>query len=405
MKKGNDNKPFIGIFGRRNTGKSTFINRLTGQDIAIVSDIAGTTTDPVKKSMEIFGIGPAVLIDTAGIDDVGEIGKKRVRKTKEVLKIIDLAVLIISDNTFNIFEQNLIKAFKRWDVAYVIIHNKSDKQQITEETLETVKKLTGKEVLSFSAIKTDKLDKLIELLKKTIPKTIYQKKSLLSHIIKENDHVLLVTPIDKEAPEGRMILPQVMAIRDVLDNNCINIVLKETQLEHYLKTCAVQPKIVITDSQAFNFVKSIVPEDIMLTGFSVLLAYFKGNFKEYLKGTSKIDQLQDNDRVLMLESCTHQVNCDDIGRFKIPNWIKKHTGKNIEFDVVSGLNKVKRDIDEYALIIQCGGCMVTKKQLVNRLKPAIDKDIPVTNYGMTIAWLNGIFERTLAPFKQIYEQE
>lgn len=405
MKRGNNNKPFIGIFGRRNTGKSTFINRLTGQDIAIVSDIAGTTTDPVKKSMEIFGIGPTVLIDTAGIDDVGEIGKKRVEKTKEVLKIIDLAILIISNNTFGSFEKDLIKSFKRWGVAYVIIHNKSDKLEIAEETQSQIKMLSGKKALSFSALKTAKLDKLIALLRLNIPKTIYQKKSLLSHIINENDHVLLVTPIDKEAPEGRMILPQVMAIRDVLDNNCINIVLKETQLEHYLKTCTIQPKIVITDSQAFNFVKSIVPEDIMLTGFSVLLAYFKGNFKEYLKGTQKLDQLQDQDRVLLLESCTHQVNCDDIGRFKIPNWIKKHTGKDLKFEFVTGLNKLEREIDAYALIIQCGGCMVTKKQLVNRLKPAIDKGIPVTNYGMTIAWLNGIFERTLAPFMHIYEEE
>ncbi len=405
MKKGKDTKPHIGIFGRRNTGKSSFINLLTGQDIAIVSDIAGTTTDPVKKSMEIFGIGPAVLIDTAGIDDVGEIGVKRVEKTRGVLKIIDLAVLMISENIFGDFEQELLSEFKKWDVAYIIIHNKSDLIQLTEESIEKIKGLTGKTVLSFSSIGEPELEFIIGSMKKTIPETVFRKKSLLSHVINKNDHVLLVTPIDNEAPEGRMILPQVMAIRDVLDNECINIVLRETQLEHYLKTCTIKPKIVITDSQAFNYVKSVVPEDIMLTGFSVLFAYFKGNFKEYLKGTSKIDQLKDNDRVLMLESCTHHVNCDDIGRFKIPDWITNYTGKKLKFDVVSGLNKIERDIKDYALIIQCGGCMVTKKQLVNRLKPAIDLEIPVTNYGMSIAWLNGIFERTTAPFKNIYDNE
>ncbi len=405
MKKGNDSKPYIGIFGRRNTGKSTFINTLTGQDIAIVSEIPGTTTDPVKKSMEIFGIGPAVIIDTAGIDDVGEIGEKRVSKTREVLKIIDLAVLMISENTFHDFELDLIAEFKHWNVPYLIIHNKSDIEKLSDESQQYIKEITEKDILSFSSISDNKLDGVIEKMKVTIPETVFRKKSLLGQVIEKNDHVLLVTPIDNEAPEGRMILPQVMAIRDVLDNECINIVLRETQLEHYLNTCTIKPKIVITDSQAFNYVNSVVPEDIMLTGFSVLFAWFKGNFAEYLKGTSTIDKLKDKDRVLMLESCTHQVNCDDIGRFKIPEWIKKHTGKDIQFDVVSGLNKLERNIEDYALIIQCGGCMVTKKQLINRLKPGIDKTIPVSNYGMAIAWLNGIFERTIEPFKDIYEQD
>ncbi|MCF6366623.1 MAG: [FeFe] hydrogenase H-cluster maturation GTPase HydF [Bacteroidales bacterium] len=402
MKKGNDSKPHIGIFGRRNTGKSTLINLLTGQNVAIVSEIPGTTTDPVKKSIEIFGIGPAVVIDTAGIDDIGEIGEKRVKKTKEVLKIIDLAVLMISNNNFDKFEENLILELENWNVPYFIIYNKSDIEAISDNCSQKIKKYAKKDVLSFSSKGSANTQMIIERMKETIPRTIFRKKSLLGHVIKKNEHVLLVTPIDNEAPEGRMILPQVMAIRDVLDNDCVNIVLKETQLEHYLNTCSIKPKIVITDSQAFSYVKSVVPENIMLTGFSVLFAYFKGNFEAYLKGTQKLDTLKDNDRVLMLESCTHQVNCDDIGRYKIPNWIKKHTNKNINFDVVSGLNKVERDIEDYSLIIQCGGCMVTKKQLTNRLKPAVDKQIPVTNYGMTIAWLNGIFERTTAPFKEIF---
>jgi [FeFe] hydrogenase H-cluster maturation GTPase HydF len=404
MKKGRDSKPHIGIFGRRNTGKSTFINKLVGQDIAIVSDVPGTTTDPVKKSIEIFGIGPAIVIDTAGIDDVGEIGLKRVEKTREVLKIIDLAVLMTAHNQFSEFENDLIHEFIKWHVPYIIIHNKSDVEGITNATLNSIKNKTNKNVLSYSSVSENGLEVLIETMKQTIPETVFKKKSLLGNIVEKNDQVLLVTPIDNEAPEGRMILPQVMAIRDVLDNDCINIVLKETQLEAYLKTCAVKPKIVITDSQAFGYVKSVVPEDIMLTGFSVLFAHYKGNFEEYTKGTPMIDDLQDNDRVLLLESCTHQVNCDDIGRYKIPQWMMKHTGKKLDFDVVAGLNKVERDIEDYSLIIQCGGCMVTKKQILNRLKPATDKDIPVTNYGMTIAWLNGMFERAVKPFTSSNEQ-
>jgi [FeFe] hydrogenase H-cluster maturation GTPase HydF len=404
MKKGRDSKPHIGIFGRRNTGKSTFINKLVGQDIAIVSDVPGTTTDPVKKSIEIFGIGPAIVIDTAGIDDVGEIGLKRVEKTREVLKIIDLAVLMTAHNQFSEFENDLIHEFIKWHVPYIIIHNKSDVEGITNATLNSIKNKTNKNVLSYSSVSENGLEVLIETMKQTIPETVFKKKSLLGNIVEKNDQVLLVTPIDNEAPEGRMILPQVMAIRDVLDNDCINIVLKETQLEAYLKTCAVKPKIVITDSQAFGYVKSVVPDEIMLTGFSVLFAHYKGNFDEYIKGTPKIDGLQDNDRVLLLESCTHQVNCDDIGRYKIPEWMRKHTGKKLEFDVVAGLNKVDRDIEDYSLIIQCGGCMVTKKQILNRLKPATDKDIPVTNYGMTIAWLNGMFDRAVKPFTSSNEQ-
>jgi len=397
-KLGKDSKPHIAVFGRRNTGKSTFINTLVGQEIAIVSGIPGTTTDPVKKSIEIFGIGPAIVIDTAGIDDVGELGKKRIEKTREVLKIIDLGILMIADNVFDEFEKNLIDEFKTWEVPFMIVHNKSDISKLSPSLFDDIKKKTSKEILSFTSLSNTHLEPIIDQMKKTIPETIFRKKSLLGSVVEKNDHVLLVTPIDKEAPEGRMILPQVMAIRDVLDNDCINIVLKETQLEHYLKNCPIKPKIVITDSQAFSYVKSVVPEDIMLTGFSVLFAHYKGNFKAFLEGTPKIDQLKDNDRILLLESCTHQVNCDDIGRFKIPKWLQKHTGKKLEFDVVSGLNKMVRDIEDYALIIQCGGCMVTKKQILNRIKLGVEKNIPVTNYGMTIAYLNGIFKRTTAPF-------
>lgn len=402
MAKGRDNKPHIGIFGRRNTGKSSFINTLTGQDIAIVSDQAGTTTDPVKKSIEIFGIGPAIIIDTAGIDDIGELGQKRIAKSLDILKIVDCAVLMISNNDFDDYEINLINEFKKWNVPFIIIHNKADEQPLKTGTIEKIHQYSKVPIFPFSTLDPISLEHVAEELKKAIPETIFQKSSLIGDLVQQGDYVLLITPIDNEAPDGRMILPQVMAIRDVLDNDCINIVLKEDQVEYFLQTSGIKPKIAITDSQVFGKMKEIVPEDIPLTSFSIVFARLKGDFNSYMEGTPKIDELKDGNRVLILESCTHQVNCDDIGRYKIPGWLKKHTNKKLEFDVVPGLNKVERELDDYALIIQCGGCMVTRKQLRNRLKPAIDRGVPVTNYGMAIAWMNGIYYRAIEPFTKVY---
>lgn len=401
--KGKDFKPHIGIFGRRNTGKSSFINVLTGQNIAIVSDVAGTTTDPVRKSIEIFGIGPAVVIDTAGIDDMGELGQKRVEKTMAVLSTVDCAILLISGNRFGEPEEALIRDCRNWDVPYLIIHGKSDLEPVSKETRKRIAKLSGKEFLEFSNLQPERLEKVIDSIKKTIPETAYQKTSMLKGIINENDYVLLITPIDNEAPDGRMILPQVMAIRDVLDNNCINIVLKETQVEHFLSTSAITPAIAITDSQIFSKMKKLIPPHIQLTSFSIMLAHFRGDFGHFLEGTPRIDELKEGDRVLIMESCTHQVNCDDIGRYKIPAWLKKHTGKELSFDIVAGLNTVPRGISEYSLVIQCGGCMITRKQLHNRLKSFAAAGIPVTNYGMAIAWMNDIFHQSVKPFRMLYE--
>jgi [FeFe] hydrogenase H-cluster maturation GTPase HydF len=402
MAKGKDNKPHIGIFGRRNTGKSSFINCLVNQEIAIVSEQAGTTTDPVKKSMEIFGIGPAILIDTAGIDDTGELGTKRIEKSLEILKTVDCAVLMISGNLFGEFEKELIKSFHSWDVPYIIVHNKSDLEQLNERLIHKVGELVKTPVLDFSTLNPHNLELIIENIRKTIPESIFQKPSLIGDLVKKGDYVLLITPIDNEAPDGRMILPQVMAIRDVLDNDCINIVLKEDQVEDFFKTSTIKPALAITDSQVFNKMKHIVPKDVPFTSFSIIFARMRGDFESYLKGTPEIDQLKDGDRVLVLESCTHQVNCDDIGRHKLPGWIKEHTKKEIQFDIVSGLNKIETDLGQYALVVQCGGCMVTRKQLQNRLKPAIHNQIPVTNYGLAIAWMNGIFERVTEPFGKAY---
>jgi len=398
MSKGRDNKPHIGIFGRRNFGKSSFINALTKLDIAIVSEIAGTTTDPVKKSMEIFGIGPAIIIDTAGIDDSGDLGEKRIAKTLDVIKQIDCAILLIANNIFGEYEEMLIKKFNKLNIAYLIVHNKTDIEPLLNSTIKKINQYTNATVIEFSARTRLNIDGIIEALKNTIPETAYQNPSLLKGIIERGDIVMLITPVDSEAPDGRMILPQVMAIRDVLDNDAINVVVKETEAELFLKKTGIKPKLVITDSQAFGFVNKIIPPDIPLTGFSVAYANMRGPFDEYVKGTKKIAELKDGDKILILESCTHQVSCEDIGRFKIPRWLKEFTKKELEFDTVAGLNEIKNPITDYALVIQCGGCMITRKQIFSRLSDAIEAGIPVTNYGLTIAFINGIFDRAVAPF-------
>lgn len=400
MTKGKDLKPHIGIFGRRNVGKSSLINALVNQEVSIVSAIAGTTTDSVKKSMEIFGIGPAIIVDTAGIDDSGDLGRKRVAKTLEVINTIDCAILVTSDNTFGDFETELITNFVAAEIPYLIVHNKNDKQPLSNKLSASIQAQTGSQVIDFSAKTKEKLEELTQLLKKIFPETSYQQNSLFQGFLNDRDIVLLVTPIDSEAPDGRMILPQVMAIRDILDHNCICIVLKETELSFYMSTTNIQPKMVVTDSQAFDKVSKLIPNHIPLTGFSILFARLKGNFDFFIQGTPALKKLNDGNRILILESCTHRVSCEDIGQFKIPKWITEYSGKKLQFDFASGFSNLKRDINEYSLVIQCGGCMFTKKQVTNRLKPAIEAGIPVTNYGMTIAWINGIFERATEIFSK-----
>ncbi|MBA7543296.1 tRNA modification GTPase MnmE [subsurface metagenome] len=395
MKKGRDTKPHIGIFGRRNNGKSTFINSLVEQEIAIVSDHAGTTTDPVKKSIEIFGIGPAIIIDTAGIDDIGKLGEKRIEKTLDVINIIDCAILLITANQFGDFELGLIKKFNELDIPFIIVHNKSDIYKIKPETVSKINEQFKCKVIDHNSKDSENIENIINEIKRIIPENAYQKTSLIGDLVEKNDIVLLITPIDSEAPEGRIILSQVMALRDVLDNDCIAIVVKETEVEAFLKKTDIKPKLAITDSQVFDFVKKIIPEEIILTSFSIILARMRGNFENYISGTPKISEFKNGDKVLILESCTHQISCDDIGRVKIPNWLKKFTNKNIECDVVSGLNKIAGNIEDYSLVIQCGGCVITKKQLKSRLKPAIDAGVPVSNYGMAIAYMHGTFERSV----------
>ena len=390
--KGYYSQPHIGIFGRRNNGKSALINALTGQETAIVSDIPGTTTDPVKKSIEIFGIGPVVLIDTAGLDDENELGKKRVEKTENVLKQIDLAIIVINYYRFAEVEEKLVAKLRALETPFIIVNNKSDIVE-TENVI-----IENEIVLSLSAKTGHGLPELIEKIKKTIPASAYHTHSLLEGIVKENDTVLLITPIDSEAPEGRLILPQVQTIRAILDQNAIAIVLKEDKVKDFFTTKNTRdaqstlPSLVITDSQVFQTVAPFIPPNIPLTSFSILLAKFKGDYENYLKGTPQIENLKEGDSVLIMESCTHLSSCEDIGRVKIPKWLTEYTGKNLHFDFVSGLTSVE-NIEKYALVVQCGGCMITKKQILNRLKPAVDAGIPITNYGMLIAYLTGIFER------------
>ena len=399
--KGRDAKPHIGIFGRRNSGKSSLINCLAAQDVAIVSSQPGTTTDPVKKSMEITGIGPVVLIDTAGTDDHGELGNKRVAKTGEVVRTIDLGILLLAENRFDDQEVSIILQFEKLEIPFLIVHNKSDLEPPTPELAGLIQKRYRKRVLVFSTVEPHNLEELIGLIRSNMPETAYLAKSMVGEIISRGDLVLLITPIDSEAPEGRMILPQVQAIRDILDNDAIAVVAKENELDSLLKRLQPRPALAITDSQVFKKADASIPDDIPLTSFSTVLARYKGDFENYLKGTPHLSRLKNGDKILILESCTHQVSCDDIGRVKIPGWLSNFSGKKLEFEVVAGLNRVPGTITDYSMVIQCGGCMITRKQLINRLKPAIDAGIPVTNYGMAIAYMHGIYQRAVAPFVKL----
>ena len=398
MSKGKESKPHIGIYGRRNHGKSSLINCLAGQDIAIVSDHAGTTTDPVKKSFEITGFGPVILVDTAGIDDSGELGAKRVERTLRTLDIIDLALLLVTDNIWGEYEDGLVNKFKSQDIPFIIINSKSDLKVPSAAFRKKVSEKSGADLFEFSVADKRNYEELINLIRNTIPERSLRTPALLGDLISYGDIVILITPIDVEAPAGRLILPQVQAIRDILDNDAVAIVLKEREVDAFLRKTGIRPALAITDSQVFVKADASIPDDIPLTSFSIMLARFKGDFENYLKGTPKISELKDGDRVLLLESCTHHVACDDIGRTKIPRWITNFTGKKIEYTVVAGLDTLPRPITDYALLIQCGGCMITRRQLHNRLQPAIKAGIPITNYGMAIAYVQGIYKRAIAPF-------
>lgn len=396
---------FIGVFGKRNSGKSSLINVFAGQNVAIVSDTPGTTTDPVKKRMEIFGIGPVVLVDTAGIDDTGQLGNQRVAKTKEVISQIDVALLLFTNNLIDRFELDLIEQFQQEDIPFILIHNQSDIISLDSSLgLELTERFKSDVVeFSCSLLDSSEQNRMVEMLTSLIVKAVsdspYTDKTLFEGLVEKDDIVILVCPIDSEAPEGRLILPQVNAIRDLLDRDATAVVLQPGNLEKYIRENRTNIKMVVTDSQAFEEVDKAVPADIPLTGFSVILARSKGNFHHYIKGTPHIDKLNDGDKVLILESCSHHSSCDDIGRVKIPKLLEKRTGKKIYWDIVAGLDPLPEDIEKYKLVIQCGGCMITNRQLASRLRSAIRKGVPVTNYGMTLAYCMGIYDRATAMFR------
>lgn len=404
----------IGIFGRRNVGKSSLINLLLGQDFAIVSDQAGTTTDPVKKRMEIPDVGPVQLIDTAGIDDIGEVGQKRVEKSLKLIDEVDLALLVFTGNIFGKEEKDLLAQLKENDVPVVVVHNQSDIIPLDCGVAGDLTNIYKCDVVEFSCRMPDPQEQkdAVEMLMAFIVKGLLvqeKEKTIMQGLVEPGDNIVLVCPIDSEAPAGRLILPQVMAIRDILDRGGVATVLQPSQLQDYLAniastSSAVKPpvKMVVTDSQAFKQVAAIVPESIPLTSFSVLMARSKGPFEDYVKGVEAIGKLKEGDNVLVLESCTHHTSCEDIGRVKIPMMLQKKAGCKLNFTFVSGLDELP-PLENFALALQCGGCMVTHRQLRNRIRRVVAAGIPVTNYGMCIAYVTGIFLRAVNHVVSLYK--
>ena len=393
--KGNELKPRIGLFGRRNVGKSSLVNYLTGQDVAIVSDTAGTTTDPVRKSMEIGGIGPVVLIDTAGIDDEGALGMQRVEKSMAALAEVDLALLLFT--VWGEPEKRVGEWCREHGTPLLKIRTKAD--------LPDTPYSSDPSVFHFSAFNTQLKDALVDRIRKALPDSAYRGHSLLGDVVNRGDTVMLVTPIDSSAPEGRMILPQVQVLRDLMDLHAVAVFCQPEELAVESAKWKVEsaPRMVITDSQVFAQVAAAVPDEVPLTSFSVVLARQKGLFDDYLRGTSAIGHLQDGDRVLLLESCTHNVTCEDIGRVKLPALLRKATGRSLQFDILAGadsLSTLHSPLSAYSLVIQCGGCVITRQQVKARLLPALEAGIPVSNYGLSLAWCNGIFERATRIFNK-----
>ena len=383
----------IGFFGRRNAGKSSLVNAFTGQELSVVSHVEGTTTDPVRKSMELLPLGPVVIIDTPGYDDVGELGELRVKKTKQVLNRIDVAVLVVDASLgMRSCEEELLTLIRQKNVPCLIAYNKCDLlEQIPE---------AGKNEIYVSATKSVHIR---ELKVGALGKAEEGKLQLVGDLISPDDLVVLVIPIDKAAPKGRLILPQQMVIRDVLEADASAICVKEYELRGLLEKLAEPPALVITDSQVFAKVSADVPEEVPLTSFSILMARYKGFLETAVRGAYVIDQLKDGDHVLISEGCTHHRQCDDIGSVKIPRWLKNYTGADLIFETTSG-GEFPEDLSSYSLIIHCGGCMLTEREMRYRRKCAEDQNIPMTNYGTTIAFLQGILKRSLGIFPYLLEE-
>lgn len=382
----------IGIFGKRNAGKSSVINAITGQNLAIVSDVKGTTTDPVLKSMELLPLGPIVLIDTPGLDDVGELGALRIQKAYQMLNKTDIAVLVVDGSVGMTNEdQQILSRIKQKNIPYIIVYNKSDLLSATPLNIQQ-----EQPVIAVSAKNGYQIEELKEKIAGLLPKEQSAKK-IVGDLLSPLDFVILVIPIDSAAPRGRLILPQQQTIRDILNAGAVSIIVKDTELKDTLAKLPVKPKLVITDSQAFEKVANEVPEDISLTSFSILFARYKGNLDTVASGAKTLDQLKDGDTVLICEGCTHHRQCDDIGSVKLPRWILEHTKKDIFFAFTSG-TEFPNDLSGYQLIIHCGGCMLNEREMKYRLRCAKDQNVPMTNYGTAIAHMKGILNRSLKPF-------
>ena len=387
----------IAFFGRTNVGKSSVINSLTGQDVSIVSDIKGTTTDVVEKSMELLPIGPVRFLDTAGLDDATILGGERIEKTLKVVNRTDIAVIICDYDGINDFEKDLIKKLDELKIPYIILVNKTDINKPNEAVFAEIYTLTPN--IIFTSAKTDNeiVFKFKSEIVKLLPEDFINSPKIAGDLVPENSTVILVTPIDKEAPKGRLILPQVQTIRDLLDSNCMPYVVKESELKQALDNLKTPPSLVITDSQAFKQVSEIVPKTIPLTSFSILFARLKGDLNAFKQGAEAISKLQDGDKVLILESCTHHAIEDDIGTVKIPNLLKKKTGKNLIIEHYSGHDFP--DISGYKLIVHCGACMTNRREILSRILLANKAEVPITNYGITISYCLGILERAMEIFE------
>ncbi len=386
----------IGFFGLRNAGKSSLVNAITNQELSLVSDVLGTTTDPVRKAMELLPLGPVVIIDTPGLDDEGSLGKARVKRARQVLNTVDIAILVTdAGKSLVALEKELVELFVAKKIPYIIVYNKLD------ENKDCLQKESEQEVWVSAKLGTN-----VEALKEKIGKIAGKSepdRRIVSDLLQENDTVLLVIPIDKAAPKGRLILPQQQTIRDILDAGARVIICRDSELEKTLSDMEKMPKLVITDSQVFGKVSKVVPKEVPLTSFSILFARYKGNLIGAVKGAAKLDSLCDGDKILISEGCTHHRQCGDIGTVKLPAWIREYTNKNFELEFTSGRD-FPEDLSGYSLIIHCGGCMLTEREMQYRVRQADDAGVPMTNYGMVIAHTHGILKRSLEPFEDALKE-
>jgi [FeFe] hydrogenase H-cluster maturation GTPase HydF len=390
----------IAILGRRNVGKSSVLNALTGQDVAIVSEVAGTTTDPVEKPMELLPLGPVLFIDTAGFDDMGSLGQLRIERTSRILERADVALLVTEADTWGEYEEKWSRLLRESDIPVLVILNKADSREVTiRPDLERA----GAQWTVMSAVKRTGVLETKEAIIRTVPESWYKQAGILDGLAAEHDTVVLVIPIDKEAPKGRIILPQVQTIRDLLDRKANAFVTNEVQLPVALEQLREKPRLVVTDSQAFEEVARSTPADIPMTSFSILFARFKGDLESLVDGVKSIERLRGNERILISEACTHHPIGDDIGRKKIPNWLRAKAGQGLDFDVLSG-HDFPPDLDQYSLVVHCGACMLNRREMLTRILRCRQAGVPITNYGLAIAASLGILERALQPFPEIQKR-